>query len=70
METTMGAMCDNIGGIARKNARLRDRTDQLVEAILSYSNKENINSSSKKGLYSFSNYLSCVENYRDTMVRV
>lgn len=64
----MGNLCENFGKIARKNARLRDTSDHMVTVINEYSGKEQINSSSKKGLVNFSSYLSAVEDYRHAMV--
>lgn len=64
----MGSLCETFGKIARKNARLRDTTDCLVGVLNEYSAKEKINTSSKKGLYSFSSFLSAVEDYRNAMV--
>lgn len=67
METCMGNLCENFGKIARKNARLRDTSDHLVSVINEYSGKEQINSSSKKGLVNYSSYMSAVEDYRNAM---
>lgn len=68
LETCMGNLCENFGKIARKNARLRDTSDHLVMVLNQYSGKEQINSSTKKGLVNFSSYLSTVEDYRHAMV--
>lgn len=68
LETCMGNLCENFGKIARKNARLRDTSDNLVTVINQYSGKEKINSSTKKGLVNYSSYLSTVEDYRHAMV--
>lgn len=64
----MGNLCENFGKIARKNARLRDTSDHLVNIINEYSGKEQINSSTKRGLVNFSSYLSALEDYRHAMV--
>ncbi len=68
LETCMGNLCDVFGKIARKNARLRDTSDHMVSIINEYSGKEKINTSSKKGLVSYSSFLSAVEDYRNAMV--
>ena len=68
LEQSMGNLCDSFGKIARKNARLRDTTDGLVNILIEYSAKEKINTSTKKGLSSYSSYLSAVEDYRNAMV--
>ncbi len=64
----MGNLCETFGKIARKNARLRDASDIMVTVINEYSGKENINTSTKKGLVNYSSYLSSVEDYRNAMV--
>lgn len=69
LETCMGNFCENFGKIARKNARLRDTSDHLVTVLNQYSGKEQINSSTKKGLVNFGSYLSTVEDYRHAMVK-
>lgn len=68
LESSMGSLCDNFGKIARKNARLRDTTDNLVGILTEYSAKEKINTSSKKGLVAFSSFVSTVEDYRNAMI--
>lgn len=70
LETCMGNLCENFGKIARKNARLRDTSDHLVTVLNQYSGKEQINSSTKKGLVNYSSYLSTVEDYRHAMVKL
>jgi hypothetical protein len=64
----LGNLCDNFGKIARKNARLRDTSDQMVSTLNEYSGKEKINTSTKKGLVNYSSFLSAVEDYRNAMV--
>jgi hypothetical protein len=64
----MGNLCENFGKIARKNARLRDTSDNLVGVLNEYSGKEKINTSTKKGLVNYSSFLSAVEDYRNAMV--
>ena len=68
LENCMGNLCENIGKIARKNARLRDTSDEMVLILSEYSGKEKINTTSKKGLLNFSSFLSAVEDYRNAMV--
>ena len=68
LETSMGNLCDSFGKISRKNARLRDTTDNLVTIITEYSAKEKINTSSIKGFVNFSRFLSATEDYRNAMV--
>ena len=68
LETCMGNLCENFGKIARKNARLRDTSDNLVGVLNEYSGKEKINTSTKKGLVNYSSFLSAVEDYRNAMV--
>lgn len=70
LEGCMGNLCENFGKIARKNARLRDTSDHLVTVLNQYSGKEQINSSTKKGLVNYSSYLSTVEDYRHAMVKL
>ncbi len=69
LENCLGNLCDNFGKIARKNARLRDTSDQMVSILNEYSGKEKINTSTKKGLVNYSSFLSAVEDYRNAMVK-
>ena len=68
LETCMGSLCEIFGKIARKNARLRDTSDTMVNILKEYSGKEKINTSSKKGLVNYSSFLLAVEDYRNAMV--
>jgi hypothetical protein len=70
LEKYLGDLCVSFGKVSRKNARVRDTGDSIVSTILEYVSKEKINTSSIQGLRSFAQYLSSVEDYRNTLVNI
>jgi len=68
IENFLGDLCQNLGKASRKNASLRDTGDAMVTRILEYVGREKINTSSIQGLKNYAQYLSAVEDYRNTMI--
>ena len=68
-EKYLGTICVQFGKVCRKEARLRDCNDQLVEHMCAFAGGERINTSLRQSLQQYANYLSAVEDYRNTLVR-
>lgn len=62
-------MCVQFGKVCRKQARLRDCNDQLVQNMFEFADRERINTSLRQSLQQSASYLSAVEDYRNTLVR-
>ncbi|XP_041375672.1 protein FAM92A-B-like isoform X2 [Gigantopelta aegis] len=65
VEKYFGLICDVLGSITRKNARLRDKGDMLCKHLMSYVEAETINSSSSASIRSFAEHYSAVQDYRN-----
>ena len=68
-EKYLGNICVRFGKVCRKQARLRDCNDEMVQNIFEFAGRENINTSLKSSLQQYAAYLSAVEDYRDALVR-
>jgi cell shape-determining protein MreC len=68
-EKYLGSICVNVGKICRKEARLRDCNDELVQNMFEFADREKINTSLRQSLQQYASYLSAVEDYRNTLVR-
>ena len=62
-------MCVQFGKVCRKEARLRDCNDQLVQNMFEFADRERINTSLRQSLQQSAGYLSAVEDYRNTLVK-
>ena len=67
-EKYLGSTCVQIGKVCRKEARLRDCNDQLVQNMFEFADREKINTSLRQSLQQYASYLSAVEDYRNTLV--
>lgn len=67
-EKYLGSTCVQIGKVCRKEARLRDCNDQLVQNMFEFADREKINTSLRQNLQNYASYLSAVEDYRNTLV--
>jgi len=67
-EKYLGSMCMQFGKVCRKEARLRDCNDQLVQNMFEFADRERINTSLRQSLQHYASYLSAVEDYRNTLV--
>lgn len=68
VEKYLGSMCVQFGKVCRKEARLRDCNDQLVQNMFEFADRERINTSLRQSLQQSAGYLSAVEDYRNTLV--
>ncbi|ESO85072.1 hypothetical protein LOTGIDRAFT_221535, partial [Lottia gigantea] len=69
IERHLGTLCDTLSSYTRKTARLRDKGDLLAKEIVNYAEYEKINPTLKKGLTSFAEHLSAVQDYRQAEVQ-
>jgi cell shape-determining protein MreC len=67
-EKYLGTMCVQFGKVCRKEARVRDCNDELVQNMFEYADRERINTSFRQSLQQYASYLSAVEDYRNTLV--
>ncbi|XP_066255158.1 CBY1-interacting BAR domain-containing protein 1 [Euwallacea similis] len=65
VEKNLALLCGTFGQYARKTARVRDKGDELVKAVLSYSSSETVNKSLSIGLDSFADCMSTLSDYGD-----
>jgi hypothetical protein len=65
-EKHLGAICEKIGSINRKQAKIRDRGDELAHNCVAYAVKEL--PSMRLGLDTFGKHLSTVQDYRQAYV--
>lgn len=65
-EKYMGAICDKMGSINRKQAKIRDRGDELAHSSVEYAVKEL--PSMQLGLDGFSKHISDVQDYRQAYI--
>ncbi|XP_068083444.1 CBY1-interacting BAR domain-containing protein 1-B [Anabrus simplex] len=69
VEKHFAEMCTAFGAYARKNAGLRDKTDEVAKVVNDYAEAENVNKSLKTGLLQFSGTLCNIGDYRDVHVQ-
>ncbi len=69
-EKYLGSICVHVGKVCRKEARLRDCNDELVQNMFEFADREKINTSLRQSLQQYASYLSAVEDYRNTLVRI
>ena len=67
-EKYLGNICGHFGKVCRKEARLRDCHDDLVQNMFEFADREKINTSLRQSLQQYASYLSAVEDYRNTLV--
>ena len=67
-EKYLGSICVQFGKVCRKEARLRDCNDAMVQNMFEFADRERINTSLRQSLQQYASYLSAVEDYRNTMV--
>ena len=68
-EKLIGAMREGLKKINEKESSLRNCYDQLVEQISEYTSNERYNPTSREGLQNYANYLSAIQDYRDTFIQ-
>ena len=68
VERVYGSLCETLGSIIRKTARLRDKGDLFAHHLKEYADGEQMNDSTKVCLQNFSEIFSTVQDYRDTEV--
>uniref|UniRef100_H2ZQF1 Uncharacterized protein n=1 Tax=Ciona savignyi TaxID=51511 RepID=H2ZQF1_CIOSA len=61
-----GLLCNEIGGICRKNGRLRDKYDDFAKTFMEYANTEQ--GPLKAKLTSFSENVSAIQDYRQAQI--
>ncbi|KAJ9591456.1 hypothetical protein L9F63_002062, partial [Diploptera punctata] len=69
VERHFAELCTVFAAYTRKNAGLRDKSDEMVKVIQDYAEAENVNKSLKNGLLQFCSTLSAVGDYRDAQVQ-
>ncbi|XP_069697975.1 CBY1-interacting BAR domain-containing protein 1 [Periplaneta americana] len=69
VEKHFAELCTIFAAYTRKNAGLRDKSDEVVKVIQDYAEAENVNKSLRNGLLQFSSTLSTIGDYRDTEVQ-
>ncbi|XP_017782102.1 PREDICTED: protein FAM92A1 isoform X2 [Nicrophorus vespilloides] len=69
VERNVACLSQGFGAYSRKAARLRDKNDELANAVLAYSESEDINKSLSQGLSKFSDILSAAGGYGDKRVQ-
>ncbi|CAF2702538.1 unnamed protein product [Rotaria sp. Silwood2] len=67
-EKYLGSICLQFGKVCRKEARLRECNDQLVQNMFEFADRERINTSLRQSLQQYASYLSAVEDYRNTLI--
>jgi hypothetical protein len=68
VEKYLGSICLQVGKVCRKEAKLRDCNDELVQHMFEFADRERINTSLRQSLQQYASYLSAVEDYRNTLV--
>jgi len=68
VEKYLGSICVQFGKVCRKEARLRDCKDELVQNMFVCADRERINTSLRQSLQQYASYLSAVEDYRNTLI--
>ncbi|XP_067948964.1 CBY1-interacting BAR domain-containing protein 1-A-like [Watersipora subatra] len=66
---SFGSLCEDFGGLARKNGKLRDKQDELCRHLMEYSEQVSYNSSSKAAVEQVSKDLACCGDYQDCLVK-
>jgi len=67
-EKYLGTICVQFGKVCRKEARIRDCNDELVQNMFEIADRERINTTLRQSLQQYAGYLSAVEDYRNTLV--
>jgi hypothetical protein len=67
-EKYLGSICVQFGKVCRKEARLRDCNDVLVQNMFEFADRERLNTSLRQNLQQYASYLSAVEDYRNALV--
>ena len=67
-EKYLGSICVQVGKVCRKEARLRDCNDELVQNMFEFADRERINTTLRQSLQQYAAYLSSVEDYRNALV--
>lgn len=67
-EKYLGSLCEIMGSITRKTARIRDKGDLLAKLCKDYSDEETVSHSLKAGLRTCAENLSIVQDYRHAQV--
>ena len=62
-------MREQLKKINEKESSLRNCYDELVEQISEFTQVEKYNTTSKEHLQNYANYLSAIQDYRDTLVQ-
>ncbi|CAF0816884.1 unnamed protein product [Adineta steineri] len=68
VEKYLGSICVQFGKVCRKEARLRDCNDEMVQNMFEFADRERINTSLRQSLQQYASYLSAVEDYRNTLI--
>ncbi|XP_061196254.1 GDNF-inducible zinc finger protein 1-like [Saccostrea echinata] len=68
-EKYLGSLCEVMGSITRKTARIRDKGDILAKICKDYSDEENVSHSLKAGLRFCAENLSVIQDYRHAQVQ-
>ncbi|GFO17202.1 protein fam92a1 [Plakobranchus ocellatus] len=69
VEKYYGLLCDTLGSVIRKSARLRDKGDLFSHHLKEYANAEKLNRSSSTSLVRFAENFCAVQDYRDTEIK-
>ncbi|XP_025076404.1 protein FAM92A-A-like isoform X2 [Pomacea canaliculata] len=65
----LGNICETVGSIVRKSARLRDKGDLLASRLTAYAESNHFNSSSCYNIKRFAENYAVVQDYSDTKVK-
>ncbi|XP_062610033.1 GDNF-inducible zinc finger protein 1-like [Saccostrea cucullata] len=68
-EKYLGSLCEVMGSITRKTARIRDKGDILAKICKDYSDEETVSHSLKAGLRFCAENLSVIQDYRHAQVQ-
>ncbi|OWF51053.1 Protein FAM92A1 [Mizuhopecten yessoensis] len=68
-EKHLGLLCETIGSMNRKSARMRDKGDILAKQLIEYAKTEDTSHSLKNGLLHFSENLSAIQDYRQAGIQ-
>ncbi|CAL1545999.1 unnamed protein product, partial [Lymnaea stagnalis] len=69
VEKYYGLLCDTLGSVIRKSARLRDKGDLFSQHLKEYADNQRINGSTKVNLTTFAQNFSAVQDYRHAEVQ-
>ncbi|KAK7454694.1 hypothetical protein BaRGS_00039560, partial [Batillaria attramentaria] len=69
VEKHLGQICETVGSVTRKSARLRDKGDLLARNIIAFAEADQFNSSTHHNLLAFAENYAAVQDYNHAKIQ-